>query len=178
MNPSILPYVEHPADVVVRDELTLKLVALRMRHGMSQHALAGALDVGIVWCEQAESGHPMTTLSRTFMWAKVFRHELVIRTGLEDVDYAPWLSAWGEVTRLVAKGTLDPYWRSSFEVERAVGLRRAFGLTNLDMQSRLGVKRNAVGDWESGRKACILPGLQRYIRALGGSVRVDLVSVR
>lgn len=166
-------YPEHPDDIAARNELIVKFIAIRQRQQLTCYDVSRLAGMHTGWCGHGERSGDLLPLSRLFQWSTALKSECVIEHGLGQIE--PQLDPWGQITRWVARGKRDPFWRSAWEICKAVGVRKTLGLSRKQVAGVLDIDLNTIGDWELGRKPTSLSGLQRYIRALGGQVTVEVV---
>jgi transcriptional regulator with XRE-family HTH domain len=169
--------VSHPDDIAARDHIRRRLRALRRDLGVRVEDLADAAGVttDAIYLYEQRATNPLTgTVQRH---AGGLNHRLVMRLAatpaLPTHPYAVNLLAMAAATSDGA--TADAHQRAALLAD-LVAYRRWLGLTAREITERCGCSRD--GTWasqlEAGRKQALLGSYQRYARALGGHLHLDL----
>lgn len=161
----------HPDDLASRIALRDLLIERRHEVGLSQSRLARRIGLSQSAVGKAETGTN---------W-----HLLVLQRIARSIDarivlYPDNLPGVGKVhddTTAVFRPT-DPQradlWDQANLLANLVAARQALGLTQAQMGERLGSSESAVGNYERTKTGLMLISPQRYCRALGGELAMEL----
>ncbi len=169
-----MPTDLHPDDTVARDQLAGRLRRIREGRRISQRGLADMLDIDHTNASGLELRRTwkIRTVQR---WARVlgYRLDLGITGGVvvpDDGDALAAVYAAQQPTTEDAEDLLD--LRALINDVRRI--RIASGITLAEMGRRLGCGPSSVSHREADPDGAMLVSAQRYVRALGGALRVEL----
>ncbi len=170
----------HPDDAEARVKLRLQLRDLRLRLGCSQAeaaARAGVTKSAVSLLERRGDNPLVASVQRM---ARAVDHRAILRPHLpHTLPTHPTAALLAVVEAHAADAhTQDAYHRSAVLADLAA-YRRGTGVTAREMSERWGTRRDAtaVCDLEGELKEPLLASYQRYTRALGGVLHVDLEPV-
>jgi transcriptional regulator with XRE-family HTH domain len=162
-----------PGDAAHRRWLLQRLRALRISLG------CGLADVGyelhLTWSgvskfENHPNPNPYICSVQRYLRALDHRADLRLR-GLPDVEGDP-NCRFGNSDDPAAADAAE----RSLLLARLLATRKALGISQFELARRLGCDRSSLCVIEQGRQEPMLGTYQRYARALGGSLRVNVVA--
>ncbi|MEU5946282.1 hypothetical protein ABZ793_12060 [Micromonospora sp. NPDC047465] len=168
--------IDHPGDAAARNALARRLRGIRETAGISQWALADALDItgsGTSDLEHRRNWKVATVQA----WTRAlgFRLDMSIDglTVPDDGDALAALYAAQQPTSAAAEDRLD----LRTIVNNLARIRRAQDVTLAELGARLGCSESAACRRETHPDRLMLPTLQAHVRALGGVLILGLAYV-
>lgn len=155
----------HPDDVATRECLRDMLVDARHNYGMSQRDLAGRLGRKPPTIGRMEV-HLHWRVSTVQRWAHALGLRLLLIPAVIDINDDLFLLRPADLDAAMA------FDRRAF-IEMLADARRRLRLTQRMLAEPMGLTENGVGEIEKGRDV-LLVNAQRYCRALGTSLSIDL----
>jgi DNA-binding XRE family transcriptional regulator len=166
----------HADDLRAREWISAEL--RRIRTGQGRPCRSVAADLGLKKNAYAHMEKVTTwTVPKVQAWARVLDHRFVMTIhGLATPDDQDPTAAILAATTTF--GGLDEDQLHLYTVVNdLIRVRKWFGMWQREVGRRLGVTENAVRGWEKDHSATHVRSVQRYARALGGSLELDVVPV-
>ncbi|MCZ7434790.1 helix-turn-helix transcriptional regulator [Micromonospora sp. WMMC241] len=160
----------HPDDHTARINLRNMLVERRVDLGYSQAALAQHIGASQGWVANIETGTNwhIAVLQRL---ARGINARIVLYP--DGVPGGPYDNPAAGLFRPTDPTDADRWDQQNLLADLATA-REATGLTRRQVGERLGCSGSAVGNYERTRTGLVLISPQRYCRAIGGRLAVEL----
>lgn len=167
----------HPDDIAVRATVAAELIRLRTRcgtqaaHARRIHSTGEAVSS---WERKAGQPHRFNPQIRTAQAYAlgVDRHLALTIAGITVADSAD-AATYTALAEAADPWTALAWWRAAWRAQ-LVDTRHHHGVTQVELADRLGVDPAAVWQVEQGDAEPMLATWQRYVRALGGVLHLDL----
>lgn len=166
----------HPEDAIARDQLATRLVQARASAGLTQRELGDRLGVDFHAVYNLERGRRWLA-RRAQAWARGLDLRLGLRVqGLEVPDDDDALAAlYAAQQPMTAEAEDRLALRELFN--NLARIRRARHVSQKEMGRRMGLGPTRVSQQEAEPDGALLLTAQRYTRALGGVLLLDLLPV-
>lgn len=166
---------EHPADLEGRVNLRWRLHTLRERQGLTCTDLSRLAGFGNLDAVRNLERKMSWEIPRVQQWTRALDRRLIL--DIEGIT-VPETDLDAEILRLGATfGARDEDARR-LQIVCDDLIRTRMATCPLErFAARVGVDSTAVRDWEDRHENTLLRVVQRYARALGGSVELDLERV-
>jgi transcriptional regulator with XRE-family HTH domain len=166
----------HPDDPAARVVLNRRLWKIRQDAGITTTELAARLGTGRETARDLEKSSSWE-VRRVQAWARALDHRFaMIVTGIRLPEPDFDAMALRAVTTF---GALDEdRLHLRIVVDDLVRAQRASGESITSFARRCGVNGRAIIGWERDHEATLLKMVQRYARALGGSLELAVLPVR
>lgn len=161
----------HPDDLTARLNLRAALVERRHEHGLSQARLAQTMGLSQTAIAHVEKGTN---------WHLLVLQRYAHAVNLRIIAYPDALPGVGTIHDPAADAfrPADPErahrWDQANLIGNLAAARRAVGLTQAIVAERLGATENAVGNYEHTKAGVVLISPQRYCRAIGGALALEV----
>lgn len=164
------------ADMAARVVLCGQLRDLRKAAGLSGESVARSAGFGNLGAVRTLERQTSWLAPKAQRWARGLDHVLRLQiTGLTVADDTPdslvlkWTTTFG--------GTDEDHMHLLVIANDLVRTRLAAGISRVEMAERCGVTEGAIRDWEDAPAVSLLRLFQRYGRALGGAIHLDVQPV-
>lgn len=160
----------HPDDLTARLNLRDMLIEQRVEQGLSQAALARHIGLSQSAIAKAETG----TNWHIAVLQRIARG-LNVRILLypDDIPGGPYNDPTADLFRPTDPHRADQ-WDQTNLLANLVAARQACGLTQRQVGEILGSSESAVGNYERTKTGLMLISPQRYCRAIGGTLALEL----
>jgi transcriptional regulator with XRE-family HTH domain len=165
----------HPDDAEARVKLRLQLRDLRRRSGLTAEQTAHNIGCTIAALYLTEQRDSRILLERAQRHARGLHHQLILHPTLpHTLPPHPTEAAFAAMAD--TGGRLSDEHHRAAVLTHLVAYRRWIGLSARDIAERCGNGRDgsSTSQLEAGLKPALLSTLQRYTRALGGVLHIDL----
>lgn len=167
----------NPADLETRQELLRTLKATREHLGIPQLAVARKMGIGLAAVSRFELRNPNPRISTVQRYARTLGHAAQLHLAdLPEVDLDVHEDMLQRLARSTNPDVADAAHRS-LAIVRLVATRHHLGLRQCDVADVIGITVNALHQIEADAADPILSTYQKYTRALGGQLTVQLQPV-
>lgn len=167
----------HAADPAARAAVQQHLRALRKSERLSAYEVSARLGLAVNAVRDLELKPPQWSVRRVQAWARALNHRFTMTlAGVAVPDGDDLITDL--LTAATPFGAADEDRLHLFTVvNNLVRIRESAGITFQDIADRMGVHDRAVRGWEDHPDGSLVKTVQRYARAVGGELILEVTPV-